>query len=411
MSNIPLKGPAFDNFINSLKTDKTKGEYSRLLVDFVKWRKVKTIDQLLIGDALELKGYITKYLTFLHKEKRLAPGTINIALASIRHFYTQNDVTLNWEIIRKFMPEDDVKREDRPYTYDEISKVLSIADMKYKAMIYLMVSSAIRIGALSPMQYGDLQKMPHHNIYKIAVYARTKSEYYTFASTEFFNAINAYIDFRKRSGEIITAKSPLWREDFDPNDKAQVKDARPITHDTIKSKLRSLLIRSGIAEYLPLDNKNTSGRRRNETMASHAFRKFAYTAMGKSRMDPESRELLCGHKIGVRGTYLKYSPEDLLNEYMRAHDALTINAENRLLAKVDEYKKQELEIQTLKQQLQSMSEAGQQAQESMINVKKQVDEMRQMIYQNVEKSYGKKELDKLVKDVGKDLAIRIKKKK
>jgi hypothetical protein len=123
-----------------------------------------------------------------------------------------------------------------------------------------------------------------------------------------------------------------------------------MSYDTVKSKIRQLLLRSGITEYKPVREKN---ERRNIVAASHGFRKFAITQMGRSRMDAEVREMLVGHKLGVRSLYLKYSEEDKLNEYLRAVDNLTINAENRLLAQVDEFKKQERDIQELKEIVQN----------------------------------------------------------
>ncbi len=54
--------------------------------------------------------------------------------------------------------------------------------------------------------------------------------------------------------------------------------------------------------------------------------------------------------MGVRGLYSKYSEEDRLNEYLRAVDNLTLNAENRLLGKVDDFRKQEQEIHELKRE-------------------------------------------------------------
>jgi integrase len=350
--DIPLQGPAFDNFINSLNVDKTKNEYKRLLLDFAKYRKVKTLDQLLEGEATELKNHITKYLTFL-KSKGLSAGTRNIAAASLRHFYNMNDVVLNWDSIRKFVGEDDTKRVDREYSLDEIAKILDAADIKYKAIILLMFSSSLRIGSLHTMQYGDLTKMKGHDIFKVTVYARTRSEYYTFCTPEAFKAIKEYLSLRERFGEVLKPASPLWRNDFDPEDLDQVKNPTFLSHDAIKSKIRSLLIRTGVAQYQKLDNKNTAGKRRNEVMAAHGMRKTAYTVMGRSHMDPEIRELLVGHKIGVRATYLKYTVEDTLAEYLRALDNLTVHAENRLLAQVDEFKKQERDIQELKEIVQN----------------------------------------------------------
>jgi len=40
--------------------------------------------------------------------------------------------------------------------------------------------------------------------------------------------------------------------------------------------------------------------------------------------------MLVGHKLGVRGVYLKYGEADRLNEYLKAVDHLTVNQENTL---------------------------------------------------------------------------------
>lgn len=73
--------------------------------------------------------------------------------------------------------------------------------------------------------------------------------------------------------------------------------------------------------------------------------------MAKAKVDTEIAKLLTGHSIGVRGRYLDYSEEDLLQEYLKAVDLLTINETNRLKKKVDVLKEKEDEIQYLKEQM------------------------------------------------------------
>jgi integrase len=346
-TTVKLSGTAYENFINSLRSEKTKNEYLRLLLYFLTWKGGTKLDDLLVGDPTKLKGDITKYLTYLKQERNLSSSSRAIACAALKHFYSQNDIVLNWDIIVKFIGQDDVKNQDRDYTHDEIATILSNSDMKYKAMILLMASSGVRVGAVNGMVYGDLEKVKSYDIFKISVYPKTRDQYYTFCTPESYKALMAYLDFRQRSGEILSPKSPVFRLDFDPRNKQQVKNAKPMSYDTVKSKIRQLLLRSGITEYKPKREKN---ERRNIVAASHGFRKFAITQMGRSRMDAEVREMLVGHKLGVRSLYLKYSEEDKLNEYLRAVDNLTIDASNRLLAKVDEFKKQEQEIHDLKRE-------------------------------------------------------------
>jgi hypothetical protein len=48
----------------------------------------------------------------------------------------------------------------------------------------------------------------------VIVYAGTKDKYATFCTPECFTTIQSYLEFRKRSGEILNDKSPLIREQF-----------------------------------------------------------------------------------------------------------------------------------------------------------------------------------------------------
>jgi hypothetical protein len=59
------------------------------------------------------------------------------------------------------------------------------------------------------------------------------------------------------------------------------------------------------------------------------------TQLVNSKVNPEIREVLLGHKIGLAGVYYKPSEDDFLEEYLKAVNNLTINEENRLKMKVE----------------------------------------------------------------------------
>ena len=52
-------------------------------------------------------------------------------------------------------------------------------------------------------------------------------------------------------------------------------------------------------------------------------------------MNPEIREMLLGHKIGLASAYYKPTEQEMLSEYLKGVDNLTINEENRLKRKVE----------------------------------------------------------------------------
>jgi|ERR1044071_1181236 hypothetical protein len=73
---------------------------------------------------------------------------------------------------------------------------------------------------------------------------------------------------------------------------------------------------------------------RKEIPRAHGFRKFFTTQLVNCEVNPEIREMLLGHKIGLTGCYYRPTQEKMYDEYKKAIDSLTINEENRLRRKV-----------------------------------------------------------------------------
>ena len=58
--------------------------------------------------------------------------------------------------------------------------------------------------------------------------------------------------------------------------------------------------------------------------------------------------MLLGHKIGLASAYYKPTLEEMLNEYVKAVNELTINEENRLRKKVETLEIEKSQIESLK---------------------------------------------------------------
>ena len=96
-----------------------------------------------------------------------------------------------------------------------------------------------------------------------------------------------------------------------------------------------MLIAAGIQKVEHLTETKTTGRIRKEVKASHGFRKFATTNMIRAKVNAEAREMLLGHSIGLSDSYYRPDANEILTEYLKAVDLLTINEENRLRRKVE----------------------------------------------------------------------------
>lgn len=220
-------------------------------------------------------------------------------------------------------------------------------------------------------------------MYQITVYASSPNDrYITFCTPEAAKTVDDYLKFRSRydhnlkqdyDGNWIPSDYHLFIKNFDK----QKKQSEYFTNLSTQTKLSSrgihyyvvdTLIEAGLRtklEYLPTGNfyddneeNNNTGytiaaaapRHKNELHPCHSLRIFAVTNMQRSKVDKTIREMLVGHSTGLDKSYYKPQDEEILQEYLKAIDALTINNENKLIKQIKEVTKERDEIKSIEEQ-------------------------------------------------------------
>jgi integrase len=299
-----------------------------------------------------LESMVIGYVEYL-RDKRRAHNTIQLHCAAIFHFFEMNDVILNKRKIMRFVPPDespsssasqgdyyaDGVGEDKPYTLEDICRIINEGcggDTRSRVIVLLMASTGMRIGALPGLRYGDLSYIPEHNLYKIRVYATSRVDrYITYCTPECAAAINAYLDYRRRLGETIKDSSPLIREMFNVENPFVIDSPRSSTSRMIELALEQALKKSGVNQRTAAQAKGS----RRSIMRSHGFRKFVITTMDKAGVKDTHRRYLTGHaQVGQDGSYVLPNEKDLLAEYLKAEDLLTIDPTQRLQKENQELK-------------------------------------------------------------------------
>jgi integrase len=268
-----------------------------------------------------------------------------------------NDVYLNTNKINQYLPEFRKSKKDRAYKHTEIQSLLDIADDRFRAIILLLASTGVRIGAIPGLRLRNVEKLEseYGEIYKITVYEGFNEEYITFCTPECTVAIDNYLKMRERYGEKLAASSWLIREQFDIRDQFAISKCNEVRGDTLTRKLIGISERAGIRQKEILQEGKIGSTIRKDIPVAHGFRKFFSSQLVEADLKTELRWLLEGHNLkGNDSHYIRTTEKRLQEEYEKAINHLTINEENRLKRTIETLKVDKSRIDMLEAIIQKL---------------------------------------------------------
>jgi integrase len=259
-------------------------------------------------------------------------------LKAIRLLLEMNDVPLNWKKIRRVLPRARRYALDRIPTIEEIHEIVEAADIREKALTLIFVSSGIREGAIERLKvedYTQIKREEKNVAGRLVVYNGEPERYTTFITPEACCALDRYLEFRRDHKEEITKSSPLFRDKFDPikglygHGKDTSKQlVIPMTGPAVRQYYNRLLFTIGIRNE----------RKRRHDFSVHGFRKFFKTKAEIGGMKPINVETLMGHSTGISDSYYRPTENDLLEDYLKVVDHLTVRTETTVRAEVEQVK-------------------------------------------------------------------------
>jgi integrase len=284
-----------------------------------------------------------------NKENGVSWGKLHNIVAAVAKFYLINDVSLNLNRVKRFMPEQVKLRKDRGIKSDEVSKVLELASERVRALVLLLYSSGCRIGGVVGLKMGDLED--RDDIYKITVYANTKSEYITYVTPEGKRALATYFNIRKMHSEDTTNKNhPVIREQYNKDNPLSVKYPKFTTKASLNRVLDEILQRAGIRTRMQqVENTRPSlALYKKDVSLTTGFRKAYNTQLANSGVNLVVKELLMGHlHAGLEENYYRPQEQYIENEYRKAISALTIDPSLSMARRITSLEAENTEIQAL----------------------------------------------------------------
>ena len=350
----------YSNFLYALKSPEVRRQYPKLLKIFlntIKFELDKPLEErvyLLFQESVSKTKWLeTKIIRFVEYQKQrverkeIAAGTLKNYVKVIKLFCQMNEIDnlVLWKKIKIGMPKVKEQADDRAPTLEEIRKLIEYPDIRIKPIVFTMISSGIRIGAWDYLRYKHIipiEKDGKIVAAKIIVYAGEPEQYFSFISLEAYNSLKEWMDYRASYGEKINGNSWLMRDIWQ---KTHHRYSHRIGLAAEPVQLKSTAIKKMISsmwQVVGVRNQLDQGQKRHEFKGVHGFRKYFETHC-QLVMNHNNIKMLMAHSLGESGNYHRPTETQLLEDYLKAVDLLTVNEENRLSKKINELQEKNVE--------------------------------------------------------------------
>ncbi len=342
-------------FTYGIRSPLTRKYYERRLRTFFEFielqgptieERCNTFAERGIQDNIWALNCIIKFLQFQKERverKEITAATLRNFVKAIKLFCEMSDIQVQWKKITRGFPKVRRYADDRAPTLEEITKLMEYPDRRVKAIFCTMVSSGIRLGAWDYLKWGDVQSLKKDSkiiAARLKVYAGDNEEYFTFVTPEAYFELEKWMRYRQQCGEAITEKSWLMRNLWNTK--------KGYTHGLITApkKLKSSGVKRLIEDALWTQGVRTkleNGIKRHEFQADHGFRKWFKARCELAGMKSINIEILMGHSVGISDSYYRATENEILQDYLKSLDLLTIHDENRLRKEIMELRQRENE--------------------------------------------------------------------
>lgn len=349
MLEIGLDSDPYSTFLFAMRSPKTKEKVEgrlRMFFDFVGIPAGSMEERSRIfmergkEDQNWVFGTIVKYLQSLKERferKEITAGTIKNRYQAIRLFCDMSDIPISWKKISRGLPKVRKYADDRAPTLEEIRKLVEYPDRRIKAIVYTMASSGIRLGAWDYLKWKHLVPLEKNGRIvagRIMVYAGEDEQYFSFITPEAYRELQKWKDYRIQSGEKeISDDSWIMRNIWNTKKgymRGLVSAPLKLKSEGVKRLVDDGLWTQGIRKSLP------TGKKRHEFQVDHGFRKWFKTRCEMSGMKPINVEILMNHSTGISDSYYRATQSELLEDYLKAIDFLTISEDHILQDRIAE---------------------------------------------------------------------------
>ena len=200
-------------FEQGIKSRQTLNNYRDHLKHFRNFAKFDNFESLITKTIEEIQTMVEDYLIYLKENRH--PNSVPILMLGVRHFFVMNRIPLYWEIIRKMYPPRKKSAGFKPWTTDQIRKMLLVTTSKRnRALVHFLASTEARIGVIDENFTMKYLEDVTDGCKAVLLYPNDNEEYWAFLTPEASDGLDDYHEERRKRGEILGEPSPIFRRDY-----------------------------------------------------------------------------------------------------------------------------------------------------------------------------------------------------
>lgn len=256
--------------------------------------------------------------------KIYAPKSIPPKLSAIKYFLEANDVEFKarfWKQLSKRGLGQAVVHKDRIPTVGELKQIITMADVKDRAFLLMMLSSGIRPAELGDLKIGEIDlTVKPAKITILGTTAKNKQERTTFITGEASNALEAWLKVRNNYMEQNIKRFKGLRGYLEKTYKKEINDKDvgrifPFPVDKVRIHYNEILEKLG--------GKFAEKHNGRYVLHFYTLRKFFNTRLKKVIPEHIVKKLM-GHEGYLNSSYDRYTEQELATWYSKCQSQLYV---------------------------------------------------------------------------------------
>lgn len=333
---------AFDRFIQglSIRSDKTAKTYANRLKSLSVEEGFANPDELIEAVKSGKRDPYDLLEGAIHRahNRGLSPKTQNFTYAVLKRFL-EDEAEIEWQTtklhkVSRLKPKARTISMDGIPTDQEIFKLLQNSKLQCRTFLMIGLTSGMRLGEIVNLDLSwiDFKSTPT-TVRLPGEATKSRESRTTFLSKETTVVLKEFLNGR--------TEGPVFPSPSDPK--------KPLTFQALYLEMQRTL------EKCDLRTKMTANSY-TYRLHPHSLRKWFHTKLEAAGCPKNVVDLLCGHSLGLDGSYSKFSEDDLAKEYLKCESVLTFfGVSNGETKKIVE--KQGSEIEELRKTVKDQEEA------------------------------------------------------